>query len=660
MALWSRLMSIIEFFSRRRAGIILGVTVFVLGGALGWGLYHQRDTQDLARTVKPIDSPATARLDRDLAQILELLDGLAPSEQAARADNPPCERCSYLAQVATGYRDKATVALADIRKLEAALSRHTGVSHSVERTSLERQLAARQNAAGRAVEGLRSFADGATACESERLCTRDDLVRTAQTQPLDCVRDGEEIRNAAARIGRLADHVIAQARLCQRTACPVMNCDRSAALAADLQIVEMSLAELAGGRTALPGGRQTVPSTGLATVLGGVERALARLALDSAETTLSPQALSARARDMREGLKAWLEQTEHRRGVRRDSWRVSALIGEIDVAAEWALGGETAEYRRAYFAALTRAMLSAARLDAALSTTEEDQPVTAVGGPVCGASELANAYLKAGHAIAALGFCRAKSACTPSATTAILGRSFRSASDHEIGALAAVTGALPLGEERHADARVVQSSPVSIAFERIDVLAGEIVSVSADTSPSACLIADGAIGLVRAGAPLGTEERYRLEGGTRSEVSLAAPTAPGRYVIRVFASPGRGGQLLSEHGFTVQALKAGCEGFTGLWDTSFGPLRLVDRDGRVTGSYRRGGNAPLPGLVVGSRTGTGTSQVFEGTWLSELGRGGTRLRLTNNGTRFRGTWGVTPNRSTGGGAWNGECLGTAP
>ena len=653
-------MAIIEFLSRRRVGLTVGAIILVLCGAVGGILYHQRGLQESARILQPIDSPATARLGRDLAQTLELLDSLAPSDQSEAATRPRCERCSYLAQVAAGYRDRATAALADVRQLEAALSRLVGASPSIERTSLERQLAARQSAAGRAVEGLRSFSNGATACESERLCTRDDPARSAQTQPLNCARDGQAIRAAAARIGRLADHVIAQARDCQSIACPMMNCDRSAALSADLQIVEMSLAELAGGRTALPGVWQNIPTTGLATVLGGVERALARLALDSAESSLSPDVLAARAGDMRDGLRAWLAETEHRRGVRRDSWRVSALIGEIDVAAEWALGGETAEYRRAYFAALTRAMLSAARLDAALSIGDESAAKPAAAGPVCGTSELAEAYLKAGHAIAALGFCRAKSACTPSGTEAMLGGSLRSASDNEIGALAAVTGALPLGEERGADAGVTQSFPVTIAFDRTEVLAGEIVSVSADTSPSACLIDDGAIGLVRAGAPLGSEERYRLVGGATSEISLAAPTDPGRYVVRVFASPDRGGHLLSEHGFTVQPLQPGCDGFTGLWDTSFGHLRLVDRDGRVTGSYRRGDNAPRPGLVVGARKGSGTSQVFEGTWLSELGRGGTRLRLTDNGVSFRGTWGVTPSRTTGGGAWNGTCLGLLP
>jgi len=342
---------------------------------------------------------------------------------------------------------------------------------------------------------------------------------------------------------------------------------------------------------------------GLAVVHGGVVRALVRLAIDSSEASLAPDILSARAEDMRSGLLTWVEETEIRKGVQKHTCRVGALMAEIDVAAEWARRDETEEYTQAYFEALSRAMLSAARLDAALAIMDDpaenrQQPV--VSGPVCGANELADAYLNVGRAIAALGFCQAKSAC-PRPGPPLGGRSLRSASDLSIGALAAVTGALPLGLDRAADAGVRASNPVRLSLNRQSYQTGEAVTVSADTTPSACLADTGSIGIAKAGAPEGRERRYTLAGNTRSEILLAAPGEAGRYVVRVFASPDRGGQILSEHPLTIHPMAPGCEGFTGIWDTEFGRLHLVDREGRVTGSYRRGNNSPLPGLLIASR-----------------------------------------------------------
>jgi hypothetical protein len=638
----------------RNRWLVLGVGFIVLSACatLYWWQKSDRTEVERSSAIQQLDSPATARLGREMRQLLSVLDSL---ERGDTTSSQRCERCSYLSQAATGYRARAAAALQEIRYLEATLSMHDESRTPAQSTTLERALADRQAAAGRAIAGLRSFADAASACELEKLCTRDDEARSIQTSPVDCARDRDDIAAAAARISSLADSIIVQARFCQTIACPVMDCDRSAALVDDLEIAEVSLAEMAGGRTAWPGGRTSSPSKGLVTVLGGVERALVRLALDSAEATLPPSAISARASDMLAGLSGWLQRMETRRGVEKESWRVSALMGEIDVASEWALRGDTVEYTRAYYEALSRAMLSAARLDAALSMSEEPNADKggATGGPLCGVSDLATAYLKAGRATAALGFCRAKSACAQTEETNASRRPFRSASDEGISALAAVIGALPLGVEREADARVSSSPSAQISMSRADYVAGEVMTVTADASPSACLINGGAIGLGPAGVTSDREQRYQLQGNTRSEILLAAPDEPGLYVVRVFASADRGGQVLSEHAVTIVPLGPGCDGFTGMWDTQFGRLRMVERDGYITGSYRKSAEAVLPGLILGERSG----RTLTGTWLSELGRGGTSLRLQADGTHFRGTWGVRPERATGGGAWNGECLG---
>jgi len=630
-----------------------GIALFLALTAFFWLSTQNNLGQEGLSAVTPLGSPATARMDREMARLLVIVDKLENDEEV---DGERCQRCSFLAQTANGYRDKASAALSDVRNLESTLSNEIGSDVPGRRASLERQLVARQSAAGRALAGLKSFAAAASSCELEKLCTRDDPQRAAQSVPLDCKRDRQDVIASVARISALAEGVITQARLCQTISCPVMNCARSAELLADLEIAEMSMAELAGGRTALRGAERSGQGTSMATVLGGIERALVRLALDSAVTSLAPSDLSARAHDMRTGLVGWVAQTEVRRGVDQNGWRISALMGEIDVAAEWALSGDTVEYTHAYFEALSRAMLSAARLDAALALESDEnagRQSTTVSGPICGAVELGNAYLITGRAIAALGFCRAKSACIRSSGIAWSRGAQRSASDGEIGALAAIIGALPLGAERQADATVARSLPAEVSMNREGYLAGEVITVSVDAAPSSCLVSGGAIAIVRAGTAQTVEQRYHLKENTTSEVLLAAPNEPGHYMVRVFASPDRGGQVLSEHPFAVGQLGPGCEGFTGIWDTQFGRLHMVDRDGILSGSYRRGAKALLPGLLFGERTG----RTFQGTWLSELGRGGTKLRLLDGGTRFRGTWGARPGNQTNGGPWNGDCLG---
>ncbi|WOF73321.1 hypothetical protein QMT40_000951 [Parvibaculaceae bacterium PLY_AMNH_Bact1] len=632
------------------AVLLAAVAIFLSLSAVWWIWDSSTAVPKSTRVVQQMASPATARLDRDMAGVLDLL---ADVERGVVVDGQPCERCTYLAQTVSVYRERAETALAGIRESEAALSQIVDRAPPGTKATLERALTAQQKAAARAIAGLRSYTNAMGECETERLCQHHDDVRAEETQPLHCSRDAGPVRSAAARIEQISDRVIAAARQCQTTICPVMDCARSAAFAADLQIAEISLAELAGGRTALPGIVEDTAPTGLAVVLGGVERALVRLAIDSAETSLEAVALSARAADMRSGLQSWIEETELRKGVQKHAWRVSALMAEIDVAAEWARQEDSQEYTQAYFEALSRAMLSAARLDAALAIAEAPAPIDLrrTGGPVCGANELANAYLKVGQAIAALGFCRAKSAC-PQPLRSLQGRPIRSASDRSIGALAAVTGALPLTLERAADAAVRASRPVALSLDQATYRTGEAMTVSADTAPSACLMSDGAIGLARAGSGQGREERYTLAGNAASELLLAAPGDPGRYVVRVFASPERGGHILSEHAVTVEELGSSCEGFTGLWDTEFGRLHLVDREGRVTGSYRRSEFAPRPGLLIASRE----RNVLDGIWLSELGRGGARLRLAPDGQSFKGTWGVKVDRNSGGGRWTGRCL----
>ena len=80
-------------------------------------------------------------------------------------------------------------------------------------------------------------------------------------------------------------------------------------------------------------------------------------------------------------------------------------------------------------------------------------------------------------------------------------------------------------------------------------------------------------------------------------------------------------------------------------------MRLVQRDGTVTGTYRRS-----PDARAGFFLGTLTGKAAEGSWHSELGSGGARLRLVDEGSRFRGTWSQTLGKFAGTGQWNGLCV----
>ncbi len=141
--------------------------------------------------------------------------------------------------------------------------------------------------------------------------------------------------------------------------------------------------------------------------------------------------------------------------------------------------------------------------------------------------------------------------------------------------------------------------------------------------------------------------------GVRSStdsVLFAAPDVPGSYQVRAFAPAARGGAELARVDVPVAETPVACNGFSGIWDSNFGELRLYARDGAARGSYRRTPEAG-PGFLTGEVRG----RRLYGTWESELGRGGARLVLSSDGSYFRGSWSHIPGQYSGTGSWTGTC-----
>jgi len=84
--------------------------------------------------------------------------------------------------------------------------------------------------------------------------------------------------------------------------------------------------------------------------------------------------------------------------------------------------------------------------------------------------------------------------------------------------------------------------------------------------------------------------------------------------------------------------------FTGLWETSFGRMRLVQKDNKVVGSYSFNGGSAIEGTVEGTKL---TLQYKE-----PAAEGTATFDLSSDGSRFTGKW--KQKDSGTGGEWTGE------
>ena len=207
--------------------------------------------------------------------------------------------------------------------------------------------------------------------------------------------------------------------------------------------------------------------------------------------------------------------------------------------------------------------------------------------------------------------------------------------------------------------RLRREADIMLTTDLEAYLSGEAIEVSPGDQTNQCLaettsrlVLDRIVGDPAAGTQ--SLERVGEQALTSYDPAAwlyEAPISAGTYVLRLLTSENRGSLEFGRGPpITVSEMSGPCTGFTGVWQTDFGTLHLVVRDGEARGTYRQSAE---------SRAGVLRGQVrngrLTGRWISEIGTGGARMTLSEDGRSFRGTWGSQPSKLAGAGLWNGTC-----
>lgn len=97
--------------------------------------------------------------------------------------------------------------------------------------------------------------------------------------------------------------------------------------------------------------------------------------------------------------------------------------------------------------------------------------------------------------------------------------------------------------------------------------------------------------------------------------------------------------------FLSSSMPASDLNFTGIWNTNWGVLEIIQEGNAVTGNY--GGNNP------GTIKGTANGKRLDYQWIGENGESGFGyFELAEDGNSISGEWGAG-NDNSGGGIWSG-------
>jgi hypothetical protein len=154
---------------------------------------------------------------------------------------------------------------------------------------------------------------------------------------------------------------------------------------------------------------------------------------------------------------------------------------------------------------------------------------------------------------------------------------------------------------------------------------------------------------------------YQVPGGPSNDIHGPVEGSKWRFAYTEPNATGEGSFTMSKDGmsFTGQwrekgsvqwqpwaGRRAGAEvqDFSGVWNTSFGLMRLIQKDTTVTGCYSYAGQAEVTGQVKAG--------VLQFTYTESTGdKGSGEFKLSADGSGFTGTWKTTDGKQ--GGAWQG-------
>jgi uncharacterized protein YciW len=669
------------------AGITLAISIVLI---LIAGSYVPALSPYQSTAVQGFSSPATQRLDARLEA------ALATADQLAQVNNEilqSCDICLGVSDTRVYLGKEAARLMRRIRRLEGRLfeERKAGLSRSgrdpadlpEQVVRLEGQLVSARKAAGLAISGLRFFTTASEDCIDQGLCQKGPREKAASLTQINCEQDGPSLQAAAARLIAVGDSVSAEMATCQELACVEMSCGNAGKLDADLQVagraLDVLMSSVAAPKTnpleEIRNREQRAALDAVALHAANEWRDLLPMVLRRVEDVDTWRIVSGRLAVLSDHLRTSASETDFSANANPDSdreetsaetetqageavphWRMSILAMKLEqaaVQAELMSVGKTEP--ELFVAQLAGLELHLARLrkdlhpqpDTESAPSNADQQAAQLSNQgstlACGLKRLAYARIVLEEARVRLERCSARAACP--APEVITGGALR-AVQAPVDAYEALSQGLPLTPARSLEVATREATALDLKLGTGVFRAGEVIQIPETMQGNRCLWSDGQLAL------RGPDQRvrsYQLKGRPTSPVLFEAPTTPGDYMLVATSSPEGGSKTLAEVPLHVEAMPAGCTGFTGRWNTDVGVLHLMERGGSVTGTYRQNEYARA-GFFIGKKQGA----TVEGIWLSELGAGKTKLVLARNGRSFSGTWSAHL-KTNRGGQWNGRC-----
>lgn len=522
----------------------------------------------------------------------------------------------------------------------------------------------------------RALSQAAEDCQGEAGCgLESDRPDPAAAAPLPapsqarCEAERADLGEALAALEPAVMALEEATAACAAIACPAADCTSRATLIEAAAFTERVLAALdpqsaaaqaqATGQSAPKPDRLAVSA---AAALSGLGEGFGPAGVDGAHLAEAAQ----RVAKEEAALSALAAET----APRGSSWRATAvrlsLAGVRDALGRLQLAAAKDMISEDLWNLTARRMASAAL---ALTRLAPPTDVTPLAPPQCLSSnpEPARAMLRRLRtALDGAAVCNLRAGCETAAAVArgtdradLLIRDPVLESDLELLRILTEESGWP--EELVTGAAAAEDTEPAIDVSREFYRQGEAVKVRLSTEGNRCMADGGFVAIVpRSDARRpnlssievmrDVVDRVRLAPGDQAPALFAAPAA-GTYALAVFGGLEHGGRELARSSLVVgEGPPETCKGWTGTWRTEFGRMVTVERDGEVSGTYRR-----TPGVRPGFVMGEAKGGMFEGIWISEIGSGGTRLHLRGDGV-FRGAWGTVPREMDNGGLWSGICI----